>query len=359
MEPSDQLFQWQPVQGATTYRFERRPGTTGSATETVNTPTTKWAPIAAIAGGSWQWRVTAYDTAGHLSADSSWLHPFTVVDTPVATVPVSITGSGGVDSTLTLNPAQWNMPSNVLTITYQWFRATTAVPGQTGLTYDVTSADIGKAITVRATATRPGYKTGTSTSNSIRGALASAPLASIPVTLSGTGAFGSTLTATAPVWDVHGVTTTYEWFRDAVKISGPTGLTYQVGTLDVAKTITVKATATKTGYANGTSTSNGILATQAAAVTPTTLPSISGVAAARETLTASTGEWPGSSAKTYAYQWFVNGEAVAKETSSKYVVSTRDAGLPVSVRVTMSTTGTSHRVWPRAPRCPSRSCRRA
>ena len=65
---------------------------------------------------------------------------------------VSITGSGIVDSTLTLNPAQWNMPNNVLTITYQWFRGTSAVTGATGVTYKVTSADIGKAITVRATA---------------------------------------------------------------------------------------------------------------------------------------------------------------------------------------------------------------
>ena len=112
------------MQGATSYKFERRPGTSGSATETVDTPSTKWAPTAAIAGGSWQWRVTAYDTAGNLIGDSSWLHPFSVTDTPIATVPVSITGSGVVDSTLTLNPAQWNMPNNVLTITYQWFRGT-------------------------------------------------------------------------------------------------------------------------------------------------------------------------------------------------------------------------------------------
>ena len=97
MAPSDQLFTWQPVQGATTYRFERRPGTSGSATETVDTPSTKWAPIQAIAGGSWQWRVTAYDPADHLIADSSWLHPFSVTDTPVATVPVSISGTGVVD----------------------------------------------------------------------------------------------------------------------------------------------------------------------------------------------------------------------------------------------------------------------
>ncbi len=129
VSPADQLFTWVPVQGATSYKFERRPGTSGNATETVDTPSTKWAPIAAIAGGSWQWRVTAYDTANNLIADSSWLHPFSVTDTPIASVPVSITGSGVVDSTLTLNPPQWNMPNNLLTITYQWFRGTSPVAG--------------------------------------------------------------------------------------------------------------------------------------------------------------------------------------------------------------------------------------
>ncbi|WP_028650562.1 Ig-like domain repeat protein [Nocardioides halotolerans] len=429
VEPSDQLFQWEAVQGATTYKFERRPGTTGNATETVNTPTTKWAPIQSIAGGSWQWRVTAYDTAGHLLADSTWLHPFTVVDTPVATVPVSITGSGVVDSTITLNPAQWNMPNNVLDITYQWFRGTSAVAGATGVTYDVTAADIGKAITVKATATRQGYKTGTSTSNAITGTQAGAPVATVPVTIDGTGFQGSTLTLSPPTWDLPGVTTTYQWFRGTSSVSGQTGTTYVVGPSDIGKEITVKATATKPGYAtglsvsnaitgalnpapvattpvsltgtgevgsvitmtppvwdtadvtvtyqwfrdtsaftnnattytiasgdvgktitvkataakagyvSGVSTSNGILATQAAAVLPTTLPSISGVPAAKETLTASPGVWPTGSGQKFAYQWFVNGEAVAKETSSKYVVRARDAGLPVSVRVTMTMNG--------------------
>ena len=429
VSPQDQLFTWVPVQGATSYKFERRPGTSGNATETVDTPSTKWAPIAAIAGGSWQWRVTAYDTASNLIADSSWQHPFSVTDTPVANVAVSITGSGVVDSTLTLNPAQWNMPLSVLTITYQWFRGTSAVAGATGVTYGVTSADIGKAITVKATATRPGYTTGTSTSNAITGSLAGSPAASIPVVINGTGFYGSTLQLTPPTWDVSGVTTTYQWFRGTSAVSGQTGTSYVVGSSDmgkeitvkatgtkagyvnglsisnavtgalnpapiattpislagtgavgsvltmtppvwdtadvtvtfqwfkdastftnnattytvasgdVGKTITVRATAAKTGYVSGVSTSNGILATQAAAVTPTTLPSITGVAAAKETLTANPGVWPGSGNKSYAYQWFVNGEAVAKETGSKYVVRTRDAGLPVSVRVTMSVTG--------------------
>jgi hypothetical protein len=437
--PSDQLFQWQPVQGAKHYKFERRPGTSGSATESVDTPTTKWAPTAAIAGGNWQWRVTAYDTANNLIADSSWLHPFSVTDTPVASVDVSISGSGVVDSTLTLNPAQWNMPNDVLTITYQWYRGSTAVTGVTGTTYEVTSVDVGKAITVKATATRPGYKTGTSTSNAITGTQAGAPLASSPVVINGNGLYGSTLQLQPPTWDHSGVTTTYQWYRGTSAVSGQVGTTYTVGASDmgkditvkatgkkdgyadgvsisnavtgalnpapaattpvaltgngvvgsvltltppewdtadvtvtyqwfkdassfnnnsttytvasgdVGKTITVRATAKKTGHADGTSTSNGVLAALAPAVTPMTPPAISGVPAARETLTASPGTWPGSGSKDYDYQWFVDGQAVAKATGQKYVVRTIDAGKPVTVRVTMTTNGSQPSTATSAP----------
>ena len=337
--PSDQLFSWQPTTGATWYRFERRPGTTGGATEVVDTPTTKWAPTSAIAGGNWQWRVTAYDPAGNLIADSSWLHPFSVTDTPVASVPVSITGSVAVDSTLTLNPAQWNMPNNVLDITYQWLRDGQPVADATGLTYNVTATDVGRAIQVRATATRPGYRTGTSTSAPVNGTLAGAPQATVPVTIAGSGAFGTVLTLTAPTWDQPGTTTTYQWFRDANQVNGQTGPTYTVGTDDVGKTITVRATGAKAGYTDGTSTSNGIVASQAAAVAPTRAPSITGTSAARETLSVDKGDWPGSGEKRFDYQWFVDGVAVARETGDRYTVRTRDAGLSVSVRVTMTMTG--------------------
>jgi len=245
VEPSDSLFTWQQVTGATNYKFERRVANSSSVTEAVTTAALAWAPTAAIAGGSWQWRVSALDTSGHALGSSPWTS-FTVVDTPVATTPVSISGSGAVGTTLTLNPPIWNMPPGTVTTTYQWYRGSGAIAGETGVTYVVTAADVGKAITVRATGTRTGYKVGTSTSNAI------------------TGANGAAITAQSP-------------------------------------------------------------------------PTVTGNPAAKETLTADTGSWPGS--PTYAYQWFVNGVAVAKETKNAYVVRTRDAGLPVNVRVTATTAG--------------------
>lgn len=245
VEPSDAVFTWQALPSATTYRFERRAAGATSIAENVTTPALARATTAAIPGGSWEWRVTALNTAGHALGASAW-RPFSVVDTPSATTPVSISGSGAIDTPLTVNPPTWNMPADTVTTTYQWYRSGTLVAGQTGTTYNVTSADIDKAITVRATGTRPGYKTGTSTSNAITGA------------------------------------------------AGP-------------------------------------------AITASGSPSFTGVPAAGETLTANPGSWPGS--PTYTYQWFVDGLAVARETRPSYVVRTRDAGLPVAVRVTATTPG--------------------
>ena len=218
-------------------------------------------------------------------------------------MPVSITGSGVVDSTLTLNPAQWNMPNNLLTITYQWFRGTSAVAGATGVTYEVTSADIGKAITVKATATRPGYTTGTSTSNAITGTQAGAPLASVPVVINGTGFYGSTLQLSPPTWDVGGVTTTYQWFRGTSAVSGQTGTSYVVAAADMAKDITVKATGTKAGYVNGLSVSNTVTAALNPAPSATTPISLTGTGAVGSVLTMTAPVWD-TAGVTVTYQWF-------------------------------------------------------
>ena len=177
------------------------------------------------------------------------------------------------------------MPLSLLTITYQWFRGTSAVAGATGVTYEVTSADVGKAITVKATATRPGYTTGTSTSNAITGTQAGSPLASVPVVINGTGFYGSTLQLSPPTWDVAGVTTTYQWFRGTSAISGQTGTSYVVGASDMAKDITVKATGTKAGYVNGLSVSNAVTAALNPAPAATTPISLTGTGAVGSPLT--------------------------------------------------------------------------
>ena len=428
--PSDALFTWSAVPGAESYRFERRVAGTFTSIEPVTTRALSWAPQAAITGGSWEWRVTPLDASGQSMTATTW-RPFSVVDTVSATAPVAIGGSGKIGTPLTVTaPPVWNFGASVTT-TYQWFRNTAAIGGETAQSYTLTSADLGRSISVRATGTRPGYIGSTSTSTGITGVSGSAAVAVTDVSAAGTGKVGTVLTltpptwdsdlvtssyrwqrdgvdvagsagagttytiigtdvgkqltvkatgtragydngtsvsspilallgdaptaspgasitgpstkvgttwtATAPTWSTTGVTTTYQWYRDATPIAGATKSTYKFVAADIGVAVAVQATGSKVGYAPGTSMSNAVLAEQLDTNTNIAPPTVTGTAAARETLTANPGTWP--SGTTYTYQWFVNGLAVARETRSTYVVRTRDAGLKVSVRVTGAKTG--------------------
>jgi hypothetical protein len=428
--PSDALFTWQAVPGAESYRFERRQVGSSTIVEPITTRATSWAPQLAIAGGSWEWRVTPVDASGNSLTPSTW-RPFTVEDTVAPTTDVLISGSGRVGTPLTVTtPPAWNF-GGAVTTSYQWFRGAAAIGGETGTTYTVTAADLTKNITVKATGTRPGYISGTSTSNTIVGISGNAPVAVTDVSISGTGKVGTSLTATppdwdsgpttttyqwqrdglniggatattyavtasdvgkaltvratgtrlgydpgasvsntvtgllgdapnattdvsisginnkvgttltltAPTWSMTGVATTYQWFRDATAITGATGGTYKLLDADVGHSVTVRATGAKSGYVSSTSTSNAIVGAALDPVVNTAPPTITGTPAARETLRASTGTWAVTSGVTYTYQWLVDGVAVAKETKNTYVVRTRDAALPVSVRVTATSAG--------------------
>jgi hypothetical protein len=428
--PSDAVFTWGQASGAVSYQWERLAHGGTTVLDAVRTPALAWAPPSSIPGGTWDWRVTGYDSSG-TALGTSPARTFTVVDTVTMQTPLTITGSGRVGEPLTLDGPDWNFPASTVTTTYQWLRDGGAISGQTALTYTVTDADRGHQISVRATGTRDGYQTGTTTSNVIVGIAGDAPVATTSVAIHGAGKVGTAITSTPPVWDNAAVTTSYQWQRGGTDISGATSATYTVVPEDVGQTLTLVATGSRSGYDPGTSISGGVVAmlgdpavaTQAVAITgpntrtgtlwtaspPTwnvtgvntayqwfrdggpipgatgttyrltdadigtsvtvratgtrpgyqpgvsisnavavspldplvasTAPAVTGVAAVKETLTASSGTWQVSSGLSFTYQWFVGGQAVAKETGSSYVVRARDAGLPVSVRVVSTADG--------------------
>ena len=68
----DSLFTWKAVPGATSYRFERRLAGSTSNSETVSTAALAWAPTKLLTDGSWQWRVTAYDSSSAAMKSSAW-----------------------------------------------------------------------------------------------------------------------------------------------------------------------------------------------------------------------------------------------------------------------------------------------
>ncbi len=81
----------------------------------------------------------------------------------------TVTGTARPGSTLTASPGAWDAGDPTTGSTsfgYQWLRSGKAVTGATGPTYRAGTADLGRPLTVRVTATRPGHVTGSRTSAS-------------------------------------------------------------------------------------------------------------------------------------------------------------------------------------------------
>lgn len=86
----------------------------------------------------------------------------TVPTAPVNTAPPTISGSPEVGSTLTVDPGEWDTAD--LSFAYQWQRDGVDIPGATESTYQPTTDDSGKTLTVVVTASREGMASASATS---------------------------------------------------------------------------------------------------------------------------------------------------------------------------------------------------
>ncbi|WP_205474714.1 Ig-like domain repeat protein [Nocardioides sp. SYSU D00038] len=252
--PSEALFTWRPVAKATSYRFERRlVGATGPA-ETVTTRALAWAPTAAIAGGSWEWRVTALDTDAKPLGGAAW-RPFVVVDALTEVTRAAVVGSGRVGTELAVQPATFEPAAT--DVTYQWRRNGRDISKATGATYLVTSQDVGQPITVVATGRRDGWKVGTSTSEPVHGTEGERLLASAPPVVSGAARVGAVLTTTTGTWP-HAPKLAYQWFVGSEAVARATGSSYTVRTRDAGLPVRVEVRASTPGYAPGVASSRPV-----------------------------------------------------------------------------------------------------
>ena len=247
----------------------------------------------------------------------------------------SISGVVKVGGALSASGGDWTPKGN--TYVYQWRADGVDIPGALGRAFTPTSAQLGKLLTVKVTASRPGYPTARAYSLSKKVAPGTLTATQAP-TITGTPRVDSALTASKGTWSPTGSTYTFQWMVDGVPVPGATGSAFTPGPADVTRQVTVAVKATKTGYTSVTSTSAPTAAIAPGLLSAITKPSISGTPKVGSTLSASTGTWskPGL---TYAYQWVVNGTAVSGADRATFVPRAADVGLPVTVHVTASRAG--------------------
>lgn len=250
-----------------------------------------------------------------------------------ATGAPSISGTAQVGSTLTADPGQWSVPG--ATLTYQWTADGTDIPGATAQTLVLGPGLVTDTVTVKVTASAPGFNPSTVESAAV-GPVAYGAIANTAApAVQGAAQLGATLTANPGQWSVSGASYSYQWLADGNRIDGATQASFVPRADQLGKRLAVKVRASAPGYADQSATS-----TASAAVAPGTIsvasgPTVRGRAVVGHTLTADAGRvaTPGVQVD---WQWLRDGAPVAGETGQAYSVHRSDVGHAISVRVTLS-----------------------
>jgi outer membrane protein assembly factor BamB len=248
-QPTSFAYQWLICgQGAPPLFCSAIPGATSSS-YTVGSSDVQFLLEASVtatnAGGDSD---TAYSAATGIVAPS----------TPVNASPPEIWGGATEGLTLSVNPGSWS-PEAPTDFAYQWLSCTTstggceAIAGATGTTYVLQPTDLGRYVTVTATATNAGGTTGPVEATAIGPILVAPPIPETLPTISGTPAQGQQLIADPGTWSGNPTAYGYQWSRcgdspwSCVAIPGATSQEYLAGPGDVSQTLLVAVTATNPG----------------------------------------------------------------------------------------------------------------
>jgi hypothetical protein len=223
------------------------------------------------------------------------------------------------------------------TLSYQWLRSGISIPGATNPTYTVVANDAGKRISVKVTATKAGYATGSDTSDQTAPVGTAALTFSTPAAIAGTAKLGATLTASGATTPT--ATYAYQWYRNGALIKGAIAKTYKLTASDVGRTMTVTVKASKAGYTTLTSTSAPTATVAPGTLVVTGTPTLSGAFKVGGNIVAKAVKW--TSGTTIKYAFYVNGDLVQLSPSRVYKATWEDKGKSITVIVMGSKQGYS------------------
>ncbi len=274
--------------------------------------------------------VTASYTDGHGTLESVTSAATAAVFTnhpPTGTV--SIAGTATQNQVLTASNNLADV-DGLGAITYQWYADGSAITGAVGTTLTLAEAQVGKAITVRASYT-DGHGTPESVPSTATASVVNVNDAPVgAVTVSGTATQNQVLTASNTLTDADGLgTITYQWYAAGTAISGATANTLTLAEAQVGKAVTVVAS-----YTDGHGTLENVTSSATAAVAnvnddPTGSVTFTGTTAQGQQLTAANtlADLDGLGAITY--QWKADGANVG--TGTTYTLTANDVGKKINV----------------------------
>jgi uncharacterized protein YukE len=338
-EPISYSYQWQQCNAAGK-ACSNISGATGSTLSLVS----------GLIGSTLDVVVTATNSAGSTSATT----PVTSLISgllPSNTALPSISGLLQDGQLLNVATGSWS-GSEPISYSYQWQQCNAAgkacsnISGATGSTLSLVSGLIGSTLDVVVTATNPAGSTSATTpvSSLISGLL---PSNTALPSVSGLLQEGQSASVSNGTWTGSTpITYAYHWQecnsegKACKEISGATGSTLGLVTALIGKTLEVVVTATNpAGSVSATTPVTGLV--KGILPANTALPKITGLLKVGQLLTAATGTWTGTAPISFAYQWqlcelldHTKCTNIAGATSSTFLLSLLDLGLPVRVVVT-------------------------
>ncbi len=177
-----------------------------------------------------------------VSLPTNWPAYFTP-QAPASTTPPVVSGTATQGQTLVASGGTYSgFPAP--TVTRNWQRGTTDIAGATGLTYTLGITDVGQTIRIRETADN-----GVGAPLTVYSAATSAvvglplPVNTTPPSITGTPAEGQTLVGDDGGWTESPTSYTRQWLRDGGVISGATGNSLVLGSIDIGANITYRVVA--------------------------------------------------------------------------------------------------------------------
>jgi large repetitive protein len=251
-----------------TYAWERCDTAGSNCAAIAGATASVYSVVAADGGHTLRTAVTAHNSSGTATAESTQTATVTGATAPQNTAQPQITGTATVGSTLTATNGTWS-GSTPITYTYAWERCATngascaAIGGATSQTYVAASADAAHTLRVVVTATNAaGSAQATSAFVSVNST--SAPVNTVAPAVSGTAKQGQTLSTTIGTWTGGSLTYAYLWYRcdagetNCVSIAGATAATYVVTATDVGHyIISIVVASNNTGSARANSNAIG------------------------------------------------------------------------------------------------------
>lgn len=245
----------------------------------------------------------------------------------------AITGAPEAGSTLTCTQGTWaSTTTGAGRIDYarQWLREGTPIAAATAATYTITTADLGKRLSCRVTATDGGGST-SYTTPAVTVAAGGGPTNTVPPRINGTASVGGTLTCVEGAWSGTGIDYAYQWRRDGSAIPGATARTYTVVAADRSAALT--CTVTASDATGSTSRTSDPVAVAAA-------PVITGSAAPGEVISCAPADAVPAGA-TVTYQWRRGDVVIPLATWPTYTVLNADLAAGVLTCTVTVTSGGS------------------